>query len=1089
MKRVRGTKGFTLVELIVVLVVTGILATFTVVSYVGITEKARRNSLAFNTQSILRTIKVKKSTDDSFVATDIDASNLTSQLGMNADNYSEILISYTTDDYAYVVGQKTFSDLIACGTQDNIKVYGADDAECPLGGSPYSVEKVTDTIGLDGTGTCSSDPYLIESIEDLVTFSNTVNGIGVTANNFSGKCVMLMASLDFQQSKSYINADGTDFGDVNGNGTVEGLKKELTTGQGFVSIGNITNYFSGAFLGDEKSIYGLYINRPLVSYSGLFGYIKSGSISVLNLDNINITGGDYTGGLAGYSYNSDIAESYVSGNVTGGNYTGLVNGYYHNRYSTSRLSSVIVKGNVTGIDYVGSISGFAYSFSLSYGTVSGIFKGGSVVSTGVHVGRILGGTDSATWGGGYLIKYSSIALSLVTVNGLIIDDHSPISLNGASYNNDSELNDINLIENALDTYINGDDNNDGYYWDYDINGIVVRKKTSETPITYNLSGSGTDVDPYLIANYSDLRQATQKLNSVFKLTADIDLAGQRFYAIGSYAHMFSGKILGNDKIISNLTINCPSCTYLGFTGYSKKGTLYNINLENINITGNDYVGGLSGHADNSSIFGSNVSGNVSGNKYIGLAAGALYNTSNAKITSIIVEGNVSGVDYVGGIVGNVYGRSGDLGRISGINKGGKIVATGTKVGSVLGQNEVLTCCGYVAIRNSALSKNTVTVNGSTVTSTDFTSYNGATYNNISDLNNINLVENVLDTYINGDDDGDGYYWDYDISGNIVRKNISVNPLIFTLYGSGTTVDPYLINNYADLKQASLKLDSTFKITNDIDLSLERYYMIGSYMNRFRGMIIGDNKTISNLNINCPLCNYAGLIGFNEGTIAGLNLNNSTIVGGSFIGGVAGYNIGTIKGFSQNNINLTGIDYLGGLTGFNTNGNITDSSITGNIIGGNYLGLATGYFENTGNAPKLSSIIVNGNITGGNYIGGLSGYVHAHAGAEGNLMAINSGGSIISTGDKYGRLNGHYDELTCCGFKANIKNLLSISSVTLNGSTVTSADPASKNGLDITSGDLSNSATYTDRGFNFTDEALDYIWYIDGSVAKFREGTL
>jgi hypothetical protein len=65
----------------------------------------------------------------------------------------------------------------------------------------------------------------------------------------------------------------------------------------------------------------------------------------------------------------------------------------------------------------------------------------------------------------------------------------------------------------------------------------------------------------------------------------------------------------------------------------------------------------------------------------------------------------------------------------------------------------------------------------------------------------------------------------------------------------------------------------------------------------------------------------------------------------------------------------------------------------------------------------------------------------------------------------------------------------MNTVTVNGSTVSSIDPATINGANIISADLANETTYTNVGFNFTDEIKDYIWYLDNGIAKIREGNL
>ena len=68
--------------------------------------------------------------------------------------------------------------------------------------------------------------------------------------------------------------------------------------EGFNPIGDYSNKFSGTFDGLGHTISDLYINRPAQNYIGLFGYINnSATIKNIGLENLNITGQNYVGGL------------------------------------------------------------------------------------------------------------------------------------------------------------------------------------------------------------------------------------------------------------------------------------------------------------------------------------------------------------------------------------------------------------------------------------------------------------------------------------------------------------------------------------------------------------------------------------------------------------------------------------------------------------------------------------------------------------------------------------------------------------------------------------------------------------------------
>ena len=91
---------------------------------------------------------------------------------------------------------------------------------------------------LAGSGT-QEDTYKIYTIEDLLTFSRKSNA-GEFVDEGTGEAryiyVELMNDLDFKRDSSYAKATRTDFGDINEDGTVDTLKTELTTGQGFPCI-------------------------------------------------------------------------------------------------------------------------------------------------------------------------------------------------------------------------------------------------------------------------------------------------------------------------------------------------------------------------------------------------------------------------------------------------------------------------------------------------------------------------------------------------------------------------------------------------------------------------------------------------------------------------------------------------------------------------------------------------------------------------------------------------------------------------------------------------------------------------------------
>lgn len=141
--------------------------------------------------------------------------------------------------------------------------------------------------------------YEIYTIDDLVAFSKSVNS-GIT---YKGGTVKLMKNLDFKDAKSY-----TDIS----------LISSLTSGEGFIPIGNMDSRFKGTFDGQGFEIKNLYINTKN-DYVGLFGCGEGVTIKNLSISG-NIIGADYSeeekdfsthryvGGIIGYATYSYIEK-------------------------------------------------------------------------------------------------------------------------------------------------------------------------------------------------------------------------------------------------------------------------------------------------------------------------------------------------------------------------------------------------------------------------------------------------------------------------------------------------------------------------------------------------------------------------------------------------------------------------------------------------------------------------------------------------------------------------------------------------------------------------------------------------------------
>ena len=154
-------------------------------------------------------------------------------------------------------------------------------------------------------------------------------------------------------------------------------------GAGWQPIGGAVSQFTGSFDGDGHVITGLYVNRPDTEFIGLFGYIIDGEVSDLGLIDVNMTGRDYVGGLAGIGTgsNDNISNCYTTGSMTGrsdvGGLVGLAGGLISNSYSRGIVTAT---ASVAG-GLVGSNSAASISNSYSTGLITSPSGAGGLIGT------------------------------------------------------------------------------------------------------------------------------------------------------------------------------------------------------------------------------------------------------------------------------------------------------------------------------------------------------------------------------------------------------------------------------------------------------------------------------------------------------------------------------------------------------------------------------------------------------------------------------------------------------------------------------------------------------------------------------------
>ena len=262
--------------------------------------------------------------------------------------------------------------------------------------------------GVEPTITTSLDVE-ISSIEGWIRFTNIVK-----QNSGRPMNVFLTRDLDFNDTRayadggSYENPDDTEeFGDINGDGVVEGVKKEVTTGAGCPSAGSYENYsgnrnyFQGIFDGRGHKIENIYMNRPSTDTVGLFG-CTTGQISIKNLTITgSITGNNYVGGIVGtidggnaYFYNINNKANINNGFVGVGGIVG---------YTQSNARVVIKECN----NY-GELDGSTNGGTGHGGLIGYVYTGFAIIKNSNNYGDVLstqetGGIIGYTHGGATIL--------------------------------------------------------------------------------------------------------------------------------------------------------------------------------------------------------------------------------------------------------------------------------------------------------------------------------------------------------------------------------------------------------------------------------------------------------------------------------------------------------------------------------------------------------------------------------------------------------------------------------------------------------------------------------------------------------------
>lgn len=284
-----------------------------------------------------------------------------------------------------------------------------------------------------------------------------MSGSGTAEDPYQVKTAFDLFDVRSELSAHYILMNDIDLSDW--------IAEESPT-QGWAPIGTKTSPFTGVVDGNNKTIKGLYINRPSTDYVGLFGYIQGANIHHICLvnpvitannncgtivggttsnvefslaDNVciggNITANDYVGGIIGSVCYGDyppyvrvvtnVVGNYSSSNISAnsivGGIVGDLQGQYYTSWGNYMISSVRdnhyagkIMGNSICGGIVGQASAYYYTLPLDVNIVRNL--AGGTIEGNSNINGILGGRagENTTQNDYFLIKNNLCYMDVIS---------------------------------------------------------------------------------------------------------------------------------------------------------------------------------------------------------------------------------------------------------------------------------------------------------------------------------------------------------------------------------------------------------------------------------------------------------------------------------------------------------------------------------------------------------------------------------------------------------------------------------------------------------------------------------------------------
>ena len=194
--------------------------------------------------------------------------------------------------------------------------------------------------------------------------------------------------------------------------------------------------------------------------------------------------------------------------------------------------------------------------------------------------------------------------------------------------------------------------------------LVLQVMAPRHPFSQVVGTVGSEETPYEISTIGHLNAIREEyLDDHFLLTTDLDFSGHTYddpeqgwlpmghdtvVGVSFQGTGFTGSFDGAGHVIGNLRIDRGGESFVGLFGRVDGGSIVSLGLEDLEVTGDWYVGGLVGRNQGGTVTASYATGSVMGNENVG---GLMGRNQGGTVTTSYATGSVMGNWEVGGLVG------------------------------------------------------------------------------------------------------------------------------------------------------------------------------------------------------------------------------------------------------------------------------------------------------------------------------------------------------------------------------------------------------------------------------------------------------